>query len=348
MEKKLLKWTTYCFGLMTVVMCMGLYFMPSLKDGVLAAVDTMPESMQQAPSAEATVEIEDTVVVKDEKLNIELPEGNKVADVEIINDYVEHKVYVRFAKGVNNYSENYVVRGSSNHISNLSYYRDGEAGVLELSLDKACEHYYSYEDGFLCLEFKDLREAYDKIVVVDAGHGGKMPGAVKKNIIEKDLNLAIVLKLKEVIEQADNQDIKVLYTRLEDVNPSYADRVGLANKLNADLFISVHNNASSTGKFNDENGTMVLYSQGEPNDVSKRFAEICLKNVTEMTGSKRLGLVKGNDIYVVRESEVPVALIEVGFMTNTKELDNLCSASYQYKIAQGIYNAILEAFEEGF
>ena len=330
------------------MMCMGLYFMPTVKDAFLAAVDTMPEDLQQGSNMGSTVEIEDAVVVRDEKLNIELPDGNDGDDVEIINDYVNHTVYVRFAKGVNNYSENYVVRGSSDHISNLSYYRDGEAGVLELNLDKACEHYYSYKDGFLCVEFKDLRDAYDKIVVVDAGHGGKMPGAVKKNIIEKNLNLDIVLKLKEVVDKANNKSIKVLYTRLEDVNPSYADRVALGNELDADLFISVHNNASSSGKFNDENGTMVLYSQNEPDDVSKRFAEICLKNVTASTGSKKLGLVKGNDIYVVRESKVPVALIEVGFMTNTKELDNLCSANYQYKVAQGIYNAILEAFEEGF
>ena len=348
MERKILKWSTCTLGFFTVMMCVCLYFMPTVKGGFLAAVETMPENIQQAPITESKVEISDTVVVKDEKLNIELPDGNDGDDVQIVNDYVNRTVYVRFAKGVKNYSENYVVRGSSNHIANLSYYRDGEAGVLELNLDKVCEHFYSFEDGFLCIEFKDLHEAYDKIVVVDAGHGGKMPGAVKKNIIEKNLNLDIVLKLKEIVDKADNESIKVLYTRLEDVNPSYADRVGLANKLEADLFISVHNNASSSGKFNEENGTMVLYSPDETDDSSKRLAQICLDNVTASAGSKRMGLVKANDIYIVRESEVPVALIEVGFMTNTKELDNLCSDTYQYKVAQGIYNAILAAFEEGF
>lgn len=329
-----------------MLMCTGLYFMPVLKESFVAATQTIPENVQQEPSVEADIEIKDTVVEKDKKLNIELPEGIDGEDVEIINDYLNQTVYVRFAKGVDNYSEKYSVYGSSNNIANLTYYREGEAGVLELSLDKICEHFYSYKDGFLCIEFKDLYEAYDKIVVVDAGHGGKMPGAVKKDICEKNLNLDIVLKLKEILDKDKN--IKVFYTRLEDVNPSFAERAGLANKLKADLFISVHNNASGSGKFNSENGTMVLYSPDENDDASKRFAQICLKNVNESTGSKNLGVRKANDIYIVRESDVPVALIEVGYMTNTKELDNLCDADYQYKVAQGIYNAILEAFEEGF
>ena len=346
MERKILKWTTWSLGFLTIIMCAGLYFMPTLKESYVAAL-TAPEHVQPPAQQESPIEIQDEVVVQDEKLNIELPEGIKESDVEIVNDYVNRTVYVRFAKAVDNYSEQYRVQGSSNHIANLSYYKEGEEGVLELNLDKVCEHFYSYKDGFLCLEFKDLYEVYEYVVVVDAGHGGKMPGAVKKNIIEKNLNLDIVLKLKEIVDKSDNDKLKVLYTRLEDVNPSYAERVGLANKLDADLFISVHNNASSSGKFNSENGTMVLYSPNEEGDVSKRLAQICLNNVTASAGSKNMGLVKADDIYIVRESKVPVALIEVGFMTNTAELDKLCTASYQYKVAQGIYNAILEACEEG-
>ena len=166
--------------------------MPTLKESFVAA-QTAPENVPQTPQIESTIEIKNPVILKDDKLNIELPVGINADGVEIINDYVNRTVYVRFAKGVDNYSEKYTVRGSSDHIANLSYYKDGEAGVLELSLDKICEHSYSYEDGFLCLELRDLYDVYDKVVVIDAGHGGKMPGAVKKNVIEKNLNLDIVL-----------------------------------------------------------------------------------------------------------------------------------------------------------
>ncbi len=343
MERKILKWTTWCFSLLTILMCAGLYFMPDIKSGVAFAAELLPAVLSQ----ETDIIIDSNQVLSGKKLNIELPEGIEGKDVQITNDYIGNTVYVRFAKGVDNYSDNYAIKGSSNHIANLSYYKDGEAGILEINLDKACEHLYSFQGNFLCIEFKDLHEVYEKVVVIDAGHGGKMPGAVKKKIREKDLNLDIVLQLKELLDDVDEKKIKVFYTRLEDVNPSLAERVEMANKLEADVFISVHNNASASGKFNNENGTMVLYSPDET-DESKRLAEICLENVNATTGSKRLGLVKADDIYIIRNSEVPVALIEVGYMTNAKELENLCDPVYQKMVAQGIYNAIMQAFEEGF
>jgi N-acetylmuramoyl-L-alanine amidase len=70
--------------------------------------------------------------------------------------------------------------------------------------------------------------------------------------------------------------------------------------------------------------------------------------VTAALGSKDIGLVKGDSIYIIRTSEVPVALIEVGFMTNREELANLNTQEYQKLAAQGIYNAIEQAFEEGY
>lgn len=65
-------------------------------------------------------------------------------------------------------------------------------------------------------------------------------------------------------------------------------------------------------------------------------------------GSKDNGVTYGNSIYIIRNSEVPVALIEVGFMTNQEELDNLTSPGYQKRAAQGIYDAIVRALDEGF
>lgn len=308
----------------------------------MVAAETVPDAISQ----ETMIEIEDSLLNKEE-LNIELPDDVHWKDVMIENDYVNHSIYVNFPNGVDNYSDDYVVRGSSDHIANLSYYKDGETGVLEINLDKACEYYYSYKSGFLCLKLLDMHDVYEKVVVIDAGHGGKMPGAVKKNIREKDINLEIVLKIKALLDELDEKKVKVFYTRLEDVNPSLTDRVNLANSLEADIFISIHNNASASGKFNNENGTMVLYSPDETNE-SKRLAELCLENVNESTGSKRLGLVKADHIYIVANSEVPVALIEVGYMTNTKELNKLCDSKYQQKVAEGVYSAIMQAFEEGF
>lgn len=81
-------------------------------------------------------------------------------------------------------------------------------------------------------------------IVIDAGHGGRDPGAVGKNSKEKDLALAIALKTGSYIEE-NIPDVKVLYTRKKDVFPTLMERAELANKAEADLFISIHVNALS-------------------------------------------------------------------------------------------------------
>ena len=68
----------------------------------------------------------------------------------------------------------------------------------------------------------------------------------------------------------------------------------------------------------------------------------------EALESRDKGLVEGDEIYIIRTSEVPVALIEVGFMTNQEELNLLNSTDYQKKAAEGVYDAVLDAFAKGY
>lgn len=91
-----------------------------------------------------------------------------------------------------------------------------------------------------------------------------------------------------------------------------------------------------------------MYHEADETGLSQRFAQICLEEVTNQIGSRSRGTVEGDSIYIIRTSEVPVALIEVGFMTNREELKLLCSEDYQRDTAQGIYNAVCRAFEEGY
>jgi N-acetylmuramoyl-L-alanine amidase len=133
------------------------------------------------------------------------------------------------------------------------------------------------------------------------------------------------------------------------VNPSLQQRVNLANQAKADLFISIHHNSSSSGTFDSKRGTLVLYNHKDKSEFSSlRLANICLDNVVASTGGYRMGLLQGNYVHIVDNCQVPMALIEVGYMTNLAELEELQKPEYQKKAAQGIYNAILQAFAEGY
>ena len=354
MEKIILRWVTSCLGLLTVGVCVCLYFFPSLKETMTAEpeIDLILETVVEVPVQQSpgdVVKDEDEAQKYEGKLNIELPEGIDGSNITISNHYLTQTVSVVFEKGVDNYSDNYRVFGSSDYISSVGYYKEGEIGVLEIKLDQVCELSYTDHNGYLCIDFIEPHEIYDKVIVIDAGHGGRAVGAVKKGVCEKDLNLAIVKQIQTLFETADDKSIKVYYTRLDDTNPTLSQRVGLANKAHADLFISIHNNSASSGKFTSRNGTLVLYNQADDSEFSsKRFAEMCLQNVAESAGSNKRGLAKGNYVYIVKNSQVPVALIEVGYMTNLEELEKLQTEEYQKLVAQGVYNAVIQAFEEGY
>jgi N-acetylmuramoyl-L-alanine amidase len=328
----------------------SIYFFPEVHEQLVLAAEQSEElggGELVAASANPVDVVEDDGTLP-AQLQIGLPEELDEEDLTIENDYLTQTVYIRFAGGSDNYFEEYDIRGSSDHIASLSYYKDGEKGVIVLELDRVYELSQTFEPGSLYLDFLDPHEIYDKVVVIDAGHGDHVPGAVKLGVEEKDIDLAIVLQLKALLD--DNTDnIGVYYTRTTDTNPTLNQRVELANRSSADLFISVHNNSEADGNFSGTRGTQVLYSESDRSELSsERLAQICLDEVVESLGSRKISLIEGDDIYIIKNSTVPVALIEVGFMTNYEELEKLQSAKYQRAAAEGIYNAIMEAFQEGF
>ena len=94
------------------------------------------------------------------------------------------------------------------------------------------------------------------------------------------------------------------------------------------------------------NGSEVMYEGGDATGESKKFATMCLNHLLEELGSKSKGTVVGDEVYIIRMSESPVALVEIGFMTNQKELEALQDKEYQRKAAQALYDAVLEYLDE--
>lgn len=350
MDEIILKWVTALAGILTVIVCVSLYFFPDMHEQAVLAAEQQREV--GGGNLVTTAANPKTVVKQTKDLNaqlkIALPEGLSKEQLRIENDYVTQTVYIKFAGGVDDYFDQYTIRGSCDHIASLSYYKDKDDGVIALQLDRVYELKNKFKNDSLYLDFVDPHDIYDKVIVIDAGHGSHAPGAVKMGVSEKNIDLAIVQQLKALFD-ADTRNIRVYYTRTEDTNPTLDQRVQLANKSDADLFISVHNNSDGSGTFTKTKGTQVMYSESDDSELSsKKLAEICLKTVVDTLGSENRGLLKGDSIYIIRTSKVPVALVEVGFMTNYTELDLLKSEAYQKKAAKGIYEAINKAFEEGY
>jgi N-acetylmuramoyl-L-alanine amidase len=193
---------------------------------------------------------------------------------------------------------------------------------------------------------KDTTQEVKGVVVIDAGHGGMDEGTSSQDgrYLEKDYALIIVKRLKKLLEE---ENVTVYYTRMADKNISKEKRTKKANQLKADLFISVHCNASSVGD-TTANGLETLYSKRQAKNSSlsnKKLAQIMLDELTKATGLRERGVINREQLYLLHHSEVPTTIVEIGYMSSKKDLKFIKKKSGQQKIAQGICDGIMRALE---
>lgn len=214
--------------------------------------------------------------------------------------------------------------------------------ILNLNLDDIYAHQITQDDQYIYVDLLRPKDVYDKIIVIDAGHGGKDIGThtLDEKYIEKDLNLKLLLELKTILDQTE---YKVYYTRIVDETIFLNPRVYLANDLEADIFLSIHCNSNGSSA---PSGVEVLYNELDKSTSllnSKSLSEICLEEVSAVVGRVNRGLVDGSDKVVIGKSQVPVALVEVGFMSNTEDLNFLLQEDNQKRIAEALYQVIERA-----
>lgn len=169
-------------------------------------------------------------------------------------------------------------------------------------------------------------------VVLDAGHGGSASGAMYEGIMEKNITLPITLRAGELLEE---KGYNIVLTRSTDVYMDLYDRSKIANNVGADIFVSIHANASSTNR--EFEGTFTYSYPGS--QEGERLAQMIQNAVVRSVGSIDRGLLTNNYV-VLRETNMPAALLETGFMSCHEELMRLVEPEYQEKLAQGVARGI--------
>lgn len=185
-------------------------------------------------------------------------------------------------------------------------------------------------------------------IVVDAGHGSPDGGAVGKNgTLEKDLNLDIALKLREIFE---SRGMRVIMTRTDDNSVCDSDavtlhemkvsdmknRLKIINESGADLFLSIHMNSFSDSS---ADGLHVFYAGNHPE--AEPIAELIQNYISNLTGAKAHCVKTASDtLYLMKNPVPPSILIECGFISNPREEELLNTDEYRSKIAFAIANAV--------
>jgi N-acetylmuramoyl-L-alanine amidase len=189
-----------------------------------------------------------------------------------------------------------------------------------------------------------------KVIYLDPGHGGPDGGAVGSSTLEKDVSLSITLQLRDYLQE---QGALVLLTREKDVDLADEDtsgysrrkaedlkkRVKIINESEADLFLSIHLNAIPSARWS---GAQTFYNGRfvENEHVAKYIQDELRRNLenTERVAKPIDG------VYLLKNTEKPGALVEVGFLSNPQEEKLLSTEKYQVKVAASIYNGILRYF----
>ena len=201
----------------------------------------------------------------------------------------------------------------------------------------------SENGGFLNTSAED-----EKItVVIDPGHGGRDGGAVGEDgTLEKELNLAVALKLKAVLESAD---IRVIMTRETDIELASPDsthkkaddlkaRLQLARDQQNAIFISIHMNKFPVEKYR---GLQVYYSENNPESLTlAQTVQDTVQDSLQNTSDRKVKPA-GDSIYLMKNLEIPAILVECGFLSNEAERELLKDEDYQKKLALCLSAALL-------
>ena len=203
----------------------------------------------------------------------------------------------------------------------------------------------STEGGF-------VKGQYSNTIFLDPGHGGRDSGAFYYNVAEKDLNMQIYRKLRTKLEELG---YKVLTSRDSDIDVDFVtERSRMVNKTNSDIFISIHFNA--TGNTYSKASGIQTYSYSDEPDYpskinkywhnhpdrmseSKRLAAAIHSSLLAETGAKDAGLLESS-YAVLRETAKPAVLLELGYMDNFSENQQIRDSHYQDKLVAGIVKGI--------
>jgi len=184
-------------------------------------------------------------------------------------------------------------------------------------------------------------------IVIDPGHGGEDPGAVANGVIEKEVNLKVAIKLKELLSATGynivltrDSDV-LLYNEGEENKKKHYDvrnRLKIVENYENSIYVGIHMNKFPIEKYK---GLQTFYSENHPLSKSLAF-DVQEHTKLLLTDNTRKIRPENNSIYILNRAQVPAVLVECGFLSNYSEAKQLSREPYQEMLAFTIYCGITE------
>lgn len=193
-------------------------------------------------------------------------------------------------------------------------------------------YYFKIISVFILLAGLSSSVEPEKVIVIDAGHGGKDSGAKTQFVQEKDHTLAIAKKIQTL---AKGSDVKVILTREGDDFVSLQNRVNKINDINPDQVISLHlNHSESTAQNGYE---LYVSNQNKQFEESLALAAQISPHLPQAIGFKKIAQA---NFFLLRNVDVPATLIDLGYLSNKKDYDFITTEQGQDEMAKSIFSAL--------
>lgn len=348
----MIRMAIYCFVFVATAMSIMLYYSANKTIVVTdVAQDDMVQAVEHTEAWPASMDKSRINIDRDSQNTsyfcIPLPETVRAEEVTVENHYMDRELWIsiepREMKGLDTFYERNSVYGNSESVLEGHFDVENKRVSLQFKLTDVYEYHSIFEDNTLYVEFMAPKEAYDKIIVIDPAYGLDDTGVSIETVSAKDITLEIAKALKAKL---DETDIKVYYTRMDDSNPNAENRVSLASATKADMLIRLEVSGAQNSK---EYGTEAVYNSRFfiPGFGSIELADLLEREVVTAISGKANGLLEAaEDDTVICDATVPAAAIKVGYLTNGQEAILLQREDYIQRIAEGVYQAVIKAYEE--
>lgn len=354
MYHKLLKWSGI-IGITAMVLSIACMLVYSWKKPLIYV---RAEGSEQTQSDVHTGQItfaELAPVQKEDADNLCIPVAAGVTqeDIHIDSDYM-NQIMTITVNGMGTADIADGVYGSLGGIKRIQI-ADWEGQlIMMVVMDDVYEYGAILENQRLMLTLQEPKDMYERIVVLDAGHGGPDTGVEANGVAENELTFDVMERVRQILA---DEDIRVYVTRTEKDNPDDADRVFLANGVRADMYISLHlAEGDAYGIYARYNGTYFT-----PSLTNAELADLLVRRTAEAVHNLGIGvftlekvpeaagqteddaLPEGAELY---HAQVPAVYLVLGAPGNQDEAQLLCRDDYRQDLAEGIAQAILEAYEK--
>ncbi len=280
-------------------------------------------------------------------LTIPLPKSVSSDNIVLEDRYVDHQLRIYIdSREEGFYKDNAIVTDLDIIDSAVCVNQNDTGSVcLDFELDGLYVNESSLTEAST-IEVKFFRpsDKYDRIVVVDAAAGGRNNGSASGLLLEKDIALETALLLKNKVSREQNSQVKFYFTRQKDEDVDPEKRRALIRDSQADLFVEL--SASSSENASDNGITCYYNDRFFLRRLSNAtFADIMERNCASKAGATALGVAPSTGDELLEGAGIPAVRVSLGFVSGDTDSVNLAEQSYLSKVSDGVYNAVLEAFE---